>query len=141
MSSAPQTAICAVHVTTQAPFICDRCGRYCCNSCAEMIMHESVHQTFCTECHAKVTLKASPQAVTALVLGILGLQCFMPFLGIPAVIIGYQQLAAHARGEVSAKSRSVAIGAIVLGWIGVAVMVIAIIAGVLFLVNVSKEPF
>lgn len=96
---------------------------------------------FCKECFARVAAQGNPQAVTALVLALLGLQCGMVFLGIPAVILGHAQLAAFRRGEVNQKSASLAKGAVIVGWIDIAVMIIAIIALVVILATAGHEPY
>ena len=97
---------------------------------------------FCKECFARVAAQGNPQAVTALVLAIIGLQCGLLFLGIPAVILGHAQLAAHRRGEVNQKSASLAKGAVILGWIDIALLVIALIALVAFIASggLTRSP-
>lgn len=142
MNVAPQGATCAVHLGTAAPFLCERCGRYCCDACADFGYDAGVQKMFCKECFARVAAQGSSQAVTALVLALIGLQCGMLFLGIPAVILGHAQLAAFRRGEVNQKSASLAKGAVILGWIDIALLVIALIALVAFIASggLTRSP-
>ncbi len=59
----------------------------------------------------------------------------MPFLGIPAVILGNMELAAIERGESPAKGRSLAKGARILGWIEIGVLLPVTIAAIYFLMT------
>jgi hypothetical protein len=59
--------------------------------------------------------KASGMAITALVLGILGLCCCGFVAGIPALVIGFMERGKINRGEASAKGMWMAIVGIVLG--------------------------
>lgn len=60
--------------------------------------------------------KASGMAITALVLGILGLPCCCSFFaGIPALIVGFMENGKINRGMSSPKGKGFAIAGIVLG--------------------------
>ncbi len=64
-------------------------------------------------------------------LALIGLNCAMPFLGIPAAVLGSQELAAIERGEAPTKGRSLAKGGLILGLIDVGILAVAVIALVL----------
>lgn len=61
--------------------------------------------------------KASGMAVTALVLGILGLCCCGVFAGVPALIVGWMENGKINRGVSSPKGKGFAMAGIVLGLI------------------------
>ncbi len=130
----PAGACCAVHPAEPATLTCYRCGSFACGQCAES--HEGVE--YCAACYAReFGGKSSGRAVASLLLAILGLNCCMPFLGIPALILGTQELAAIERGESPAKGRSLAKGAQILGWIEIALLVCAVLFGAFWLVTVG----
>ena len=78
-------------------------------------------------------------AIASLILGIAGIAvCLGPFGAVPALILGYK-----ARDEIDRtggvqQGRGMAVAGIVLGWIGVAITVIAIVGGIL--VAVLSSP-
>lgn len=126
-------ASCAAHPQQPAVDTCSRCGAFVCGGCQELKDGDS----YCTTCHARqFGGKASSRAVTALVLAILGLNCF-PIFGIPAIILGGQELAAIDRGEAPEKGRSLAKGARILGWIEVGLTVIGIIVAVVLIAELA----
>ena len=68
-------------------------------------------------------------AIAALVLGILGMMWFPPFIpSILALIFGYKGKREIDRSEGRQSGRGLAIAGIVLGWIGVVLMVLALAA-------------
>ncbi len=71
--------------------------------------------------------KASGMAITALVLGILGLCCCGIFAGVPALIVGWMENSKIGRGESSPKGKGFAVAGMILG-------VISIILGCLQLI-------
>jgi hypothetical protein len=124
-------AACAAHPQERAIDTCQRCGAFVCGGCQELRQGES----YCESCHHRqFGGKASTRAITALVLAILGLNCG-PFLGIPAVILGTQELAAIDRGEAPHKGRPLAKGAQILGWIEIALTVVLAIVVLGLVVN------
>jgi hypothetical protein len=122
-------AFCVVHPTVRAAITCHRCGSFACSECLQF--HESTE--YCAACYEReFGGKASSRAVTALVLAIVGLNCLWP-LGIVSLIMGNQELAAIERGESPAKGRSLAKGAVILGWIGIGLTAVAVVAGAIAL--------
>ncbi|MGQ0506624.1 MAG: DUF4190 domain-containing protein [Myxococcaceae bacterium] len=120
-------ATCREHPDQAAAIACARCGSFACDLCA----HEHEGRSFCERCFEP---KSSKRAVTSLLLALVGLNCMMPFLGIPAIILAQQELEAIERGESPAKGRSLAKGARILGWIEVGILGLALIIGVLSIV-------
>ena len=109
-------ARCAVHPDEAASDVCSRCGNYVCIHCLNVVGDDSL----CVDCLNRVghTRKYSSRAVWALILAILSLN-FIP-TSIPAVILGHMELAAIKRGDPNAPAsgRNIAMGAVVVGWIG-----------------------
>ena len=137
MSPLPQQGIvakCPDHPDRDARDVCVRCGRFVCGACLELGEEQ---ETLCQACYARTTTrgKASGQAVGALVLAIVGLNCMMPFLGIVSLVLGRSELAAIERGESPSAGRNLAKGAIVLGWIDIGIMIVAIIAAAVALLT------
>jgi ABC-type Fe3+ transport system permease subunit len=128
------TARCPDHPDREARDVCVRCGRFVCGTCLELGEEQ---ETLCTACYARTTTrgKASGQAVGALVLALVGLNCMMPFLGIVSVVLGNSEVRAIERGESPSAGRNLAKGAIVLGWIEIGLMVVGLIALGIFLLT------
>lgn len=120
-------ATCVNHPSSLATDNCSRCGDFICGSCIETKDWE----VFCPNCHDRVE-KHTPRATTALVMAILSLNGCL-FLGIPAMILGYQEMKAVDAGEAPAGGRNIAKGAFILGIITTVIMVLVII-GVLLAV-------
>ena len=125
---ATSSATCVNHPSSLATDNCSRCGDFICGECIETKDWE----IFCTKCHNRVE-KHTPRATTALVLSILSLQGCL-FLGIPAVILGYQELKAIERGESPAGGKNMVKGAVILGAITSALMVLIIAALIIALI-------
>lgn len=70
--------------------------------------------------------RTSPGAIWSLVLGILGLTCFGPLAGIPAIICGHVSLASIRRSAGALTGGGLAIAGLILGYVGIAVMVLLI---------------
>ena len=122
-------AFCVVHPTVRAAITCHRCGSFACSDCLQF--HENTE--YCASCYEREHGgKASSRAVTALVLGLVGMNCLFP-LGIVALIMGSQELAAIDRGESPPKGRSLAKGAVILGWIGIGLTALAVVGGAVIL--------
>lgn len=83
---------------------------------------------YCPDCYTRtLSGPASKRAIAAIILGIVGLNCaFLP--GIIGLVLSYRELAAIDRGESPDTGRSLARGARVLGFINVALLVLAVIA-------------
>ncbi|MDY7229180.1 DUF4190 domain-containing protein [Hyalangium rubrum] len=127
-------AFCGVHPTVGAAITCQRCGSFACAQCVEV--HEGTE--YCANCYQReFGGKASSRAVTALVLAIVGMNCLWP-LGIVSIIMATQEIAAIDRGESPAKGRPLAKGALILGWILVALTGIAVVAGIIFAVAMAS---
>jgi hypothetical protein len=118
-------ARCATHPEVAAVEICQRCGAFVCGSCLELKGTE----VLCTTCFARQAGKPSRRAVAALVLGILGLNCGFVW-GVVGLVLAYRELRAIARGEAPQAGQNLAKGGQILGWINVAILVLALIAGV-----------
>lgn len=113
---------------------CGRCGNYVCAGCMEI--HDL--ETLCNACAYRVGAKGeqSSRATTALVFGLLPMMTFCLPLGIVAVALGHMELAAIERGEAPASGRNLAKGAVILGWINIALMVIGVFVAIaLFLAD------
>ena len=80
------------------------------------------------------------QATTALVLGILGIVCCQP-LGIFAWIIGNSELEGIRAGRRNPANEGTASAARILGIIGVALLVIGILATILVFLGALAIPF
>ena len=70
--------------------------------------------------------KTSPGAIWSLVLGILGLTCFGPLAGVPAIICGHVSLGNIRRSGGAVGGGGLAIAGLILGYVGIAVMVLLI---------------
>ncbi|MEM9191285.1 MAG: DUF4190 domain-containing protein [Myxococcota bacterium] len=122
--SAPAAATalgkCATHVDVVAVDNCTRCGNYICQEC--VVTHE--WESYCPECAERIgaTGKESARALWALVLGLTSLVAFCLPLGIGALILGQIELNAIKAGEAPAAGRNLATGAVILGWISVALL-------------------
>jgi hypothetical protein len=120
-------AFCVVHPTERAAITCQRCGSFACSECLQL--HENTE--YCASCYEReFGGKASSRAVTALVLALVGMNCLWP-LGIVAIIMAQQEVAAIERGESPAKGRSLAKGALIVGWIDVGLTALAVVAGII----------
>ena len=115
---------CAVHVEQAAADTCARCGNFVCNACYEL---EDGH-AYCRPCLDKVGTRGqqSSRATTALVLSLLSLLIYCFPLAIPGVIIGHMELTAIRNGEAPMSGRNIALGAVVVGWIVIALSVIGV---------------
>jgi len=123
-------AFCVVHPSVRAAITCQRCGSFACSDCLQF--HENTE--YCASCYEReFGGKASSRAVTALVLGLVGLNCLWP-LGIVAIVMGQQEIAAIDRGESAPKGRSLAKGAVIIGWIGVGLTALAVLVGIIAVV-------
>ena len=68
----------------------------------------------------RTNTSVSTRAIVVLVLGLLGLNgCGI--LGIPAVILGHQELRAVEAGQSSSSSRSLALAGVILGYVAIAI--------------------
>jgi len=126
LASAAQTgARCAVHVDIAAIDTCSRCGNYVCAGCMEIHNYE----TICGTCAERVGAKGeqSSRATTALVFGLLPIMTFCLPLGIVAIVLGHMEIAAIDAGEAPASGRNLAKGAVILGWVNVALMIIGVL--------------
>lgn len=115
-------ATCVNHPSSLATDNCSRCGDFICGSCIETKDWE----VFCPGCHDRVD-KHSPRATASLVMAILALNGCV-FLGIPAIILGYQEMQAIDRGEAPAGGRNIAKGGFILGIIMTVIMGVIILA-------------
>jgi hypothetical protein len=81
---------------------------------------------FCADCFPKVSKKSphSTRATMALVCGLLSATAFCLVLSPAAVILGHLELAAINRGESPHSGRNLAMGGLILGYIGIAMSVI-----------------
>jgi hypothetical protein len=123
-------AYCVVHPTVRAAITCHRCGSFACSECLQF--HESTE--YCASCYEReFGGKASSRAVTSLVLALVGLNCLWP-LGIAAIVMGNQEITAIDRGESPPKGRSLAKGAVIIGWVDVGLTALAVVGGIIFLV-------
>lgn len=129
MDPTASSALCARHPQTPAVDTCQRCGSFVCGACLELREGKG----YCPDCYSRAQSgPASTRAIAALVLGIVGLNCgFLP--GIVGLVLSVRELAAIDRGEAPDTGRSLARGARVLGWINVALLVIAV-AGIIIVV-------
>ncbi|MGE3636393.1 MAG: DUF4190 domain-containing protein [Sandaracinaceae bacterium] len=114
-------ARCAVHPDVEAVDLCSRCGAYTCPECLDYTEAE----TLCVTCAQRVGKKApaSAAATTALVLALLSAMGCAP-LGPVGAILGHMELARIDRGESLPAGRNLALGAIYVGWIITAIMVL-----------------
>jgi hypothetical protein len=79
-----------------------------------------------------------PVAVAALVLSVLGLMPVLPVIGsIAAIVTGNIARRNIAQSPEQYSGDGLAKGAVVLGWIGVALLVIAVVGAVLFLLPLT----
>ena len=123
-------AFCVVHPTVRAAITCGRCGSFACVDCLQF--HESTE--YCASCYEReFGGKASSRAVTSLVLALVGLNCLWP-LGIVSIIMAQQEIAAIDRGESPSKGRSLAKGAMIIGWIDVGLTALAVVGGIIALI-------
>ncbi|MGZ8176574.1 DUF4190 domain-containing protein [Williamsia sp. SKLECPSW1] len=74
------------------------------------------------------------KAIGALVCGIAGLVTCLLFLGIPAVILGNLALAEIDESRGTQDGRQMAIAGRILGWVGVALMILALLALLIVLI-------
>lgn len=129
-------ARCAVHLDDPATDVCSRCGNYVCVDCYNVVDDD----TLCGDCVERVghTRKYSPRAVWALVLALITLSFFLP-TSIPAVILGHMELAAIKRGDpdAPASGRNLALGAVVVGWIG---NVLLLVGGICLISMLMDRP-
>jgi TRAP-type C4-dicarboxylate transport system permease small subunit len=96
-------------------------------------------QTLCAACHQRYFgANASSRSVTALVLGIIGLN-FCWFLGIAAWWMAEQELAAIETGDAPMKGKNLAVGAKWLGIVQMALCVLAVFGGLIFIVVMKKN--
>ena len=109
--------------------ICERCGSFACGECVQFT-NTSPSQTLCAACYGRYGGKASTRATTALVLGIVGISsCWL--IGVPAFILGQQELAAIERRESPERGRNLAQGAYYLGLIQLGLIALAVVMFVL----------
>ena len=127
MTLAAAVARCATHTEETATATCVRCGGFTCARCPTNPFFPGV----CEGCLERVTAKASTRSILAVVFGGLsvGIYCFP--LGIAAVILANQELAAIARGESPETGKSYAQAARIIGWIGTGLTLVGVVVGVL----------
>jgi len=58
----PAGARCGTHASVAAVDVCQRCGRFLCGDCVELVREE----VYCSECAARMDVPASPAAKGAL---------------------------------------------------------------------------
>jgi hypothetical protein len=83
------------------------------------------YETYCTACTRRLGFKGqqSTRATAALVLGLLPLFTGCVPLSIPAVILGHMELAAIRDGTAPAAGKNLALGGVIVGYLGIALMI------------------
>lgn len=135
MVAPASSARCARHPEAPAVDTCQRCGAFVCGDCLEL----REGRGYCPDCFIRSQSgPASKRAIAAIVLGIVGLNCgFLP--GVIGLLLSYRELAAIDAGEAPDTGRSLARGGRVLGWINVALLVVATAAGAWYLFGVVEQ--
>lgn len=115
--------------------VCARCGTFICGECLDVQEGKS----YCPDCFTRAQSgPASKRAIAAVILGIVGLNCaFIP--GIVGLALAVRELAAIDQGEAPDTGRSLAKGARVLGWINVALLLLAVGAAVYYVLVVRSQ--
>ena len=71
----PAGARCATHAEVAAVDVCQRCGKFLCGDCIELVSDDS----FCADCAARVTVGASRLAKAGLITAGVSWLCFGAF--------------------------------------------------------------
>lgn len=119
-------ARCALHSTSPASGVCDRCGAFVCFNCETLFEGKR----YCPNCAKKMVqplVRGSNQAYAAVVLGVMGLHCMFP-LGIVGLVLGFLEEGAINRGESPEAGRGLVKAAKVCGYICVVATVMSAIA-------------
>ncbi len=127
MSEVPPTPVplCSFHPEQSERAPCNRCGSFTCVSCLAL----SGARGWCRACEERSLLgSASTRAVCSGVLGGVGLCCaFLP--GVLGLVLGYMELQRIERGDAPRAGLYWARAGVVLGWMNVAMAVVAGLTG------------
>ena len=115
-------AHCALHPSTVAVEVCGRCGTFLCADCLNL----ADDVPLCDECHRlRTRTKPSGRAIAALLLGVVGVSCFVIPTGLIGWILAVQERQAIDAGQAPPSGLGLTTAAKVMGVINLVVLLAA----------------